>query len=80
MAMKTKEQMKKDNLMKQADKELRSFKKEDVLDVMNWWGKWRVSVGWRRLARVMTTYAKELQKNNNNNNLNDVDNDETERD
>lgn len=62
MAIKTKEQAKKDNLMKQADKELRSFKKEEITDVMNWWGKWRVSVGWRRLSRVLTTYAKELQK------------------
>jgi hypothetical protein len=56
------EEQTKDRLMKIADNELRDLDKEQVEKFILWWGKWKNSVGWKRLARVLTNYAKEVQK------------------
>jgi hypothetical protein len=62
MAIKQGEEANKDRLMKIADNELRYLDKEETARFIAWWGRWRTEVGWKRLSRVMTTYAKELQK------------------
>jgi len=62
MALKQPEEANKDRLMKIADNELRDLDKEQVARFIAWWGKWRTEVGWKRMSRVLTTYAKELQK------------------
>lgn len=61
MAIKQGEEANKDRLMKIADNELRYIGKEETKRVAMWWDKHRTSVGWKRLARVLTTYGKEFR-------------------
>lgn len=56
------EEQTKDRLMKIADNELRDLDKEQSARFIVWWNKWRNEVGWKRMARVLTTYAKEIHK------------------
>jgi len=63
MPIKKGEEAAKDRLMKIADNELRDLDKEQVARFIIWWGKWRNDVGWKRLARILTNYAREIQKN-----------------
>lgn len=58
------EEQNKDRLMKIADNELRDLDKEQVSEFINWWGNWRTEVGWKRMSRILTTYAKEIKKKN----------------
>jgi len=44
-----------------ADNALRNLPEEEVIKVLRWWDRFRGGVGWRRLSKVMTAYAKELR-------------------
>lgn len=44
-----------------ADNALRDIPKDEVIKVLKWWDRFRGEVGWRRLSKVMTTYAKEFR-------------------
>ena len=61
MALKQGEEANKDRLMKIAENELRYIGKEETKRVATWWDKHRTDVGWKRLARVLTTYGKEFR-------------------
>lgn len=44
-----------------ADNALRNLPEEEVIKVLRWWDRFRGGVGWRRLSKVMTAYAKEFR-------------------
>ena len=44
-----------------ADNALRILPEEEVIKVLRWWDRFRGGVGWRRLSKLMTAYAKELR-------------------
>lgn len=44
-----------------ADNALRDLPEEEVIKVLKWWDRFRGSVGWRRMSKVMTAYAKEFR-------------------
>jgi len=66
MQKKNPEEMNKDREARIADNAIRDLPQEEVIKVLRWWGRFRSSVGWRRLSRIMTTYAKEIRNQESN--------------
>ena len=57
------EESNKNRLALIADNELRGLlTKEEAAPFMKWWGQHRTEVGWKRLAKLLTVYAKEFQQ------------------
>jgi hypothetical protein len=55
------EESKKNVAMSQADDDLREIPIDEIQKIIDWWNYWRIPVGWRRLSKVMTVYAKEIR-------------------
>lgn len=47
-----------DQAAKEADTELRNLNAEAVTIVANWWQKWYLKAGHKRLARLLLQYIK----------------------
>ncbi|HDD43691.1 MAG TPA: hypothetical protein ENG63_02360 [Candidatus Desulfofervidus auxilii] len=51
-----------DKAAENAKEELKNLNEEAVIQVAQWWNKWYLKAGHKRLGRILINYLKEKQK------------------